>query len=298
MSEGVIKEREFDEIAPKVSSFKRFRRVFLGRGLVVFGFIVILVAIFTAVFANWISPYDPYETNLVDKFIKPSLAHPMGTDYLGRDVLSRIIYGCRTSMIIGVLVIAFSSSVGMSLGLIAAFFGGKVYTIIMRLIDTKMSVPPILLTLTIAALLGGGMRNIIIALGFGMIPPYARMMCGQALSVKEIDYVTASRAMGASNLRIMFGHIAPNCFPPLIVMMTMMIGRAILAEAGLSFLGVGIEPPGAAWGAMVNDGYNYLFTEPLLSFFPGISIMLTVFAFNMVGDGLRDALDPRLRGTL
>jgi ABC-type dipeptide/oligopeptide/nickel transport system permease subunit len=142
------------------------------------------------------------------------------------------------------------------------------------------------------------MRNIIIALGFGMIPPYARMMCGQALSVKEIDYVTASRAMGASNLRIMFGHIAPNCFPPLIVMMTMMIGRAILAEAGLSFLGVGIQPPGAAWGAMVNDGYNHLFTEPLLSFFPGISIMLTVFAFNMVGDGLRDALDPRLRGTL
>lgn len=298
MSESVNTEKKFVEEAPRVSTFKRFSRVFLSRGLVLFGFIVILVLLFTAVFSPWIAPYDPYDTILTDKFIKPGLEHPLGTDYLGRDLLSRIIYGSRTSLIIGLVVIFASSVIGMTLGLLAAFFGGKVYAVIMRAIDTLMSIPPIMLALAIASLLGGGLTNVVIALSIAMIPPYARMMCGQAISVKENDYITASRAIGSSNVRIMFKHIAPNCFPPLIVMMTMMMGRAILAEAGLSFLGVGVEPPAAAWGAMVNDGYNYLFTEPLLSFFPGIAIMLTVFAFNMVGDGLRDALDPRLRGTI
>ena len=156
----------------------------------------------------------------------------------------------------------------------------------------------IFLALTISALLGGGLRNIILALGISLVPRYARLMCGQVLSVKQNDYVTAERAMGASNFRIMVKHIAPNCFPPLIVLMTTMMGMAILAEAGLSFLGVGIKPPGAAWGDMVSEGYRYLLTTPVLSFAPGLSIMLVVFAFNMVGDGLRDAMDPRLRGTI
>ncbi|MBA7667641.1 Glutathione transport system permease protein GsiD [subsurface metagenome] len=168
----------------------------------------------------------------------------------------------------------------------------------MRLVDALMSFPMILLALTIAALLGGGLGNIVIALGIAMIPPYARLMCGMALSIKQNDYVTAARAIGASNQRVMLRHIAPNCFPPLIVQMSMMVGGAILAEAGLSFLGIGINPPGAAWGAMVSEGYRYLLTVPMLSFAPGLAIMLVVFAFNMVGDGLRDALDPRLRGTL
>ena len=147
-------------------------------------------------------------------------------------------------------------------------------------------------------MLGGGLKNIILALGVGMVPRYARLMCGQVLTIKENDYVTAARAMGGSNLRIMLRHVTPNCFPPLIVLMTMMMGMAILAEAGLSFLGVGIKPPGAAWGAMVSEGYRYLLMTPILSFSPGLAIMLVVFAFNMVGDGLRDALDPRLRGAL
>jgi ABC-type dipeptide/oligopeptide/nickel transport system permease subunit len=156
----------------------------------------------------------------------------------------------------------------------------------------------ILLALLIASLLGGGVKNVMLALGIAMLPGYARLMCGQVLSIKENDYILAEHSAGASHLRIMLRHILPNCLPPLLVLLTMQIGAAILAEAGLSFLGVGIEPPAAAWGLMVSDGRMYLLTNPVLSFAPGIAIMLVVFAFNMVGDGLRDALDPRLRGTL
>ena len=150
----------------------------------------------------------------------------------------------------------------------------------------------------IAVTLGGGLKNIIIALGISLMPLYARLTCGLVLSVKENDYVTASRSMGASNLRIMLGHILPNCFPPLIVVLTMQMGMIMLAEAGLSFLGVGIQPPAAAWGAMVSEGYKFLLSNPMLSFAPGLAVMLVVFAFNMLGDGLRDALDPRLRGII
>jgi peptide/nickel transport system permease protein len=156
----------------------------------------------------------------------------------------------------------------------------------------------ILLAMVIAAMLGGGMKNVILALGISLLPVYARLMCGQVLSARENDYVMAERSMGSSNMRIMFQHILPNCLPPLIVQITMMMGMTILAEAGLSFLGIGLEPPTAAWGSMVSDGYQYLLSNPLLSFAPGCSIMLVVFGFNMVGDGLRDALDPKLRGIL
>ena len=298
LEERNIESSDFMELAPRVSGFKRFSRVFFSRGLVTFGLVVIIVLIFAAVFAPWVAPHDPYVTDLKKRFVDFSLEHPLSTDYVGRDVLSRMIYGSRTSLIVGLGAIGLAALVGMTLGLVAAFFGGKVFAIIMRAMDTLMSIPPIMLALAIASLLGGGLKNVVIALAISFIPPYARMMCGQALQIKENDYVTASRSLGAGNLRIMFGHIAPNCFPPLIVMMTMQMGRAIIAEAGLSFLGVGIEPPGAAWGAMVSDGYKYLYSEPMLSFVPGIAIMLIVFSFNMVGDGLRDALDPRLRGAL
>jgi peptide/nickel transport system permease protein len=168
----------------------------------------------------------------------------------------------------------------------------------MRFIDALMTFPMILLALIFASLLGGGLKNVMIALGISLLPGYARIMCGQVLSVKETDYIIAEHALGARNLRVMLRHILPNCFPPMIVLITLQMGAAILAEAGLSFLGIGIEPPGAAWGAMVNDGYHYLITNPILSFAPGMAIMLVVFSFNMVGDGLRDALDPRLRGVI
>jgi peptide/nickel transport system permease protein len=288
----------FTETPPQVSQLKRITKVFFGRWVVIFGLVIILIFLVTAIFAQSLAPYDPYKQNLDEGLQQPGRQHLLGTDALGRDTFSRVIYGTRTSLMVGIIAIGIAASLGMSLGLIAGFFGGITNTIIMRFIDSLMSFPMLILALGIAALLGGGLKNIMIAVGISMMSVYARLMCGQALSIKENDYVMAGRAIGASNLRIMVTHVLPNCFPPLIIMITMQMGGAIMAEASLSFLGIGISPPGAAWGAMVNDGYKYLLSRPMLSFAPGLAIMLVVFAFNIVGDGLRDALDPRLRGTL
>lgn len=298
MSEINTQNTVIQEIAPRVSEFRRFRRVFLSRGLVVFGIVIILVFIILAVFAPLLAPYDPYMPDLETRLSQPSQAHLLGTDSIGRDTLSRIIHGTRTSLMIGLIVVSVAAVIGMSLGMIAGYMGGWLYTIIMRSVDVLMTFPMILLALVIAAMLGEGIRNVIIALTVGLIPVYARLMCGQVLTLKENEYVTAEKSIGATNLRIMIRHLIPNALPTLIVVMTMMLGTTVLAEAGLSFLGIGIEPPTPAWGSMVNDGREYLLTQPILSFAPGLAIMLLVFAFNMVGDGLRDALDPRLRGLL
>jgi ABC-type dipeptide/oligopeptide/nickel transport system permease subunit len=197
---------------------------------------------------------------------------------------------------VGGTAVGLAALIGMAFGLVAGYFGGLVYTIIMRVIDMLMTFPGLVFALVLASLFGGGIHNVIIAVGISMASLYGRLMCGQVLTVKQNEYILAVHSLGASDLRIMLSHIIPNCLPPLIVLITLNIGAAILAEAGLSFLGVGIKPPGAAWGAMVSDGYMYLVTRPLLSVAPGLAIMLLVFAFNMAGDGLRDALDPRLRG--
>ena len=199
---------------------------------------------------------------------------------------------------VGFTTVAFAAVAGIILGLTAGYFGGIINMIIMRIMDLLLSFPMIILALFIAALLGGGIQNVIIALGIGALPGYARVMHGLTLSIRENDYILAERAMGSSNLRSMFSHILPNTLPPMIVLITLQLGTIILAEAGLSYLGIGIKPPGAAWGAMVNEGYRYLLTNMWLSVAPGLAIMLVVFAFNLVGDGLRDALDPRLRGLL
>jgi peptide/nickel transport system permease protein len=289
---------EFGATDRRFSEFRRFWKAFLGRRFVGFGLIVILLLIITAVFAPLLAPYNPYKTDVGHQLAQSSREHLLGTDALGRDTLSRIIYGSRISLMVGIVVVLIAASIGITLGLIAGYGGGITNAIIMRLMDSMMAIPLILLALVIAALLGGGMKNIMIALGIGLIPGYARLMCGQVLSVKENDYIIAARSIGAGNLRIMVVHVLKNCFPPLIVFMTLMLGMAILAEAGLSFLGMGIEAPEAAWGSMVSDGYRYLLSNPILSIAPGVAIMVVVFAFNLVGDGLRDALDPRLRGRL
>jgi ABC-type dipeptide/oligopeptide/nickel transport system permease subunit len=290
--------QEFLENPVRVSGWRRIWRVFLGRKVVMFGIIIILATIITAIFAPLLAPYDPNALDLDNTLVGPTSTHLLGTDAIGRDTLSRIIFGSRTALLVGIIAIGVAAVLGMTLGLLAGYFGGIINAIIMRFTDALMSFPMILLALAIAALLGGGLRNIVIALGISLMSGYTRLMCGQVLSVKENDYVMAGKSLGASNLRMLLRHILPNCFPPLIVLITMMMGGAILAEAGLSFLGVGVEPPMAAWGGMVSDGYNYLVRNPILSFAPGLAIMLIVFSFNMLGDGLRDALDPRLRGTL
>jgi len=289
---------DFLEAPPRVSEWRRFRRVFLARGVVVFGLVVLVLLFITAIFAPFLAPYDPYLPGQAPSLAQPSLEHPLGTDLLGRDTLSRLIYGSRTALEVGFISVAVASLFGVVLGILAGYFKGAVNIIIMRAMDALLCFPMILLALVVASVLGGGIQNVIIALSIATIPGYARVTCALTLSLKENDYVLAQRSMGSSDIRTMLRHILPNAFPPLIVLLTMQLGNLILAEAALSFLGIGIAPPGAAWGGMVNDGYKYLRTNPVLSFAPCIAIMLVVFAFNMVGDGLRDALDPRLRGLL
>ncbi|MBI5033328.1 MAG: ABC transporter permease [Chloroflexi bacterium] len=286
------------EMPPRSSTLRRFLGVFFSRKVVVFGAGIMFLLIVVASLAEFISPYDPYAQNLRESLQQPSAAHWLGTDPLGRDILSRIIYGTRTSLAVGLVSVGIAALIGMSLGLLAGYFGGLLDTLIMRFVDALLAIPGLMLALALGVALGGGLTNVMISLGISLIPTYARLMRGQVLTVKQADYITASDAIGASDLRIMLVHVFPNCLSPLIVLITMNLGLAILSEAALSFLGLGIKPPGAAWGAMVNDGYRYLSTNPLLSFAPGFCVMLVVLAFNFVGDGLRDALDPRLRGTL
>ncbi len=262
------------------------------------GTIITILVIIVAIFAPWLAPQNPYDQNLIAVRQQPSSAHLLGTDELGRDVLSRIIVGTRISIIVGLVAVCIAGVIGMALGLMAGYFGGWTNTIIMRFIDALLAIPPLILILAIATLLGGGLRNVLISIGIGMMPTYCRLMCGQILSIRESDYITAARSVGASDLRIMGRHLLPNSFPPLLVLLTTNLGTAILLEASLSFLGIGIPQPTPTWGGMVNEGYSLLQYNPILSCAPGLVILLVVVSINMVGDGLRDALDPRLRGIL
>jgi peptide/nickel transport system permease protein len=298
MSVKSISLIDFSDTPPKVGEFRRIVRICIRRRISLIGFIIILANILTAIFAPLLAPYDPYLQDLPNALLKPNLEHMLGTDSLGRDTLSRVIYGSRISLLVGIVAVGIAAIIGMTLGLVAGYFGGMIYTTIMRFIDILMTFPLLVFALVLAALFGGGLTNVMFAVGIALSSLYTRLMCGQVLTVKANEYILAAKSLGAKNTRIMLSHILPNCFPPLIVLITLNIGAAILSEAGLSFLGLGIEAPTAAWGAMVNDGYKYLLSNPFLSFAPGLAIMLLVFAFNMAGDGLRDALDPRLRGTL
>jgi peptide/nickel transport system permease protein len=298
MAEIVTTEGKFVEAPPRISEWRRIWRIFFQRKIVIFGLVILFLLVFTAIFANVLAPYDPYRGNMYDWLQQPSAKYLLGTDTLGRDTLSRLIYGTRIALLVGFVTTGVAAAAGTTLGLMAGYIGGLTNMIIMRAMDALMCFPMLILALLIAAVLGGGILNVIIALAIASLPGYARVMHGLSLSVRENDYIMAERAMGSSNIRTMLAHILPNALPPMIVMITLQLGGIILAEAGLSFLGIGIKPPGAAWGAMVNEGYKYLQTNPVLSFAPGLAIMLVVFAFNMVGDGLRDALDPRLRGII
>ena len=298
MAQHTIDLLDFSESKGRVSEWKRFRRTFLAKAAVMVGLVVLLIFFLTAIFAAQLAPYDPYTPVSADSLAQPSARHWLGCDLLGRDTLSRIIYGSRTAIEVGFISVAVGSIIGILLGVIAGYSRGFLSAFIMRSMDALMCFPMLVLSLVIASLLGNGIQNVIIALSIATIPGYARVTNGVTLSIRENDYILAQKSMGSGDWRIMLAHILPNAFPPLIVIVTMQLGNLILAEAGLSFLGIGIAPPGAAWGSMINDGRNYLLTNPMLSFAPGLAIMLVVFAFNIVGDGLRDALDPRLRGLL
>ncbi|MCX7912077.1 MAG: ABC transporter permease [Dehalococcoidales bacterium] len=283
-------------VPPHHSEWKRIGRVFLRRPISLIGLIIVAILVIMAIFAPWIAPYDPLKTNPLNKFAPISSEHWLGTDQLGRDVFSRIVYGARTSLTVGIIAVATGGVIGMAMGLAAAYFGGWVSAIIMRFTDAIMALPGLILILLISGLVGGGIPIVTFALAFGSIPGNCRMMYGQALSIKQRDYVMAARAMGMSSSRVMLTQIFPNAFAPLLVGMTMALGTVVLAEAGLSYLGIGITPPTPSWGVMVNDGQKFLMTDPKLSLIPGAAIMIMVFGFNMAGDGLRDAIDPTLRG--
>lgn len=276
----------------------RIVKVLLARKSVVVCLAILAILIVCAIFAPIVTAYDPYKQDLINMLQKPSLAHPLGTDSMGRDVLTRIIYGGRVSFTVGLVSVVIAGSLGMIFGLLAGMSGGLVDAVIMRVMDAMMSVPMIIMALFLGSILGKGLFNICLAIGISMIPSYARVTRGQVLTVREMDYITAGTLCGASKFKNTISHIFPNCVSSNIVLMTMNLGNAILNEAALSFLGMGINPPTASWGSMVNDGYKYMSSTPTLAIAPGIFIMGVVLCFNMVGDALRDALDPKLRGTL
>jgi peptide/nickel transport system permease protein len=286
------------KIPPKYSEGRRILRVFFGRKLAIIGLAFIILMTLAAVLAPFVAPYSPDAANVAERFQGASWRHLLGTDSIGRDIFTRILYGARTSLTVGIGAVGMSMIIGQLLGLIAGYFGGLVYNVILRLIDALMSIPTILLAMILASVLGGGVKNVIIALGVGMISGHCRMMCSLVLSVKQNDYVLAGRVVGMSDSRIMLSEILPNVISQLIVTVTITLGAVILSEAALSYLGIGVPITVPSWGGMVNDGQKYLLSNPIIAFAPGVAIMLTVFGFNMVGDGLRDALDPRLRGVI
>jgi peptide/nickel transport system permease protein len=268
---------------------------FLHKPGAVFGALVIIAFILLAIFAPIISPMDPIEISQ-DRRAAPSAEHLLGTDELGRDILSRIIYGARISLRVGLVAISIALTIGAFLGVIAGYVGGWVDAIIMRLTDIMLAFPGILLAIAIVAILGPSLFNVMIAVGIESIPAYVRTARASTLSIKEMEYVMGARAMGASTGRVIFRYIFPNIAAPLIVLATVGVAGSILAAAGLSFLGLGAQPPTPEWGAMLSNARNFLRDAWWMSTFPGISIMLVVLALNMFGDGLRDVLDPRGRG--
>ena len=256
--------------------------------------LLVLVAVVTAV-APSILPYDPYKQNLSESFNAPSAAHWFGTDQQGRDILSRILVGTQISLTVGLLAVSISLAIGVTLGAVAGYKGGAVDTVIMRVMDMMLAIPSILLAIAFMAALGRGIDKAVVAIGLVSIPEYARIVRSQILSVKSNDYVAAARVIGDSDAVIIFRHVLPNVLPSIIVRATLGISGAILDCAALGFLGLGVQPPAAEWGDMLGRGRNYIFTAPWAMIFPGLAITVTVLAFNLLGDGIRDALDPKSR---
>jgi peptide/nickel transport system permease protein len=259
-----------------------------------FGLTVATIVLLVAVGADVIAPYNPNQPQSAGVLTAPSHAHLLGTDQLGRDVLSRIIYGARTSVQAGVVSVGFALIVGVFIGLLAGYYGGWTDDALMLLVDALWSFPTLVLALAIAASLGPGLTNAMLAIGIVFTPIFARLVRGQTLSVRERDFVVAARAIGAGPARIMLRHIWPSVTAPIIVQASLLVASAIVVEAALSFLGLGVEPPTSSWGSMLKGGYQYMQQAIWLSVVPGVAIFITVLAFNLLGDGLRRALDPRL----
>jgi peptide/nickel transport system permease protein len=276
---------------PWTNAWRRFVHSRTG----VAGAIVLLIVVGTALLAGKISPYSPTRQDFRVERQPPGVQHLMGTDEFGRDVLSRVIWGAQTSLEAGAVAASIALLIGLGLGMLAAFYGGRADNLIMRLMDILLAFPYILLAIAVVAILGPGLLNAMIAIAIVYIPHYARVVRGSVLSVRSRDYVDAARALGAPDDRIMLHHVLPNTLAPVIVTTTLIVGSAIIDTAGLSFLGLGTQPPTPDWGNMLAGGRSYVIDSPWIATFPGLAILVTVLAFNLLGDALRDAFDPRLR---
>jgi ABC-type dipeptide/oligopeptide/nickel transport system permease subunit len=259
-------------------------------GLAVLGGFIIAATI-----APFVLPYDPAAVDFEKVLQRPSAVHLFGTDQLGRDLLTRVTYGARVSFLIGILAVGFSAMIGVPIGLVSGYRGGTVDLAAQRVVDLMLAFPGFLLALTLIAVLGVGVTNVVVSVGLATAPVYVRLVRGVALSVKSQVYIEAARAIGVPESRIIRRHVLPNCLPPVIVQSTLQLGAAILTAAGLGFLGLGVKPPTPEWGTMLGEGQTYLFSSWYIATFPGVAIFLSVMAFNLLGDGLRDALDPRMK---
>lgn len=283
------------DIEPAESRWRSMWNLLSANKAAMTGLVIILLLVLVALLSRFIMPYDPYVGKLSDSLQPPSSAHLLGTDEQGRDILSRIIDGTRISLRVGISAVAIALTIGILLGSLAAYYGKAVDLVIMRVMDIMLAFPSLLLALAFMAALGRGIDKAIIAIGIVTIPEYARIVCGCILSVKENEYVQAARVIGNHDLVIIFRHILPNVLSPIIVRATLGVSTAILETSALGFLGLGVQPPYAEWGSMLGSGRNCIFSAPHIVLFPGLAITLTVLAFNLLGDGLRDALDPKLR---
>uniref|UniRef100_A0A7J3TFZ6 ABC transporter permease n=2 Tax=cellular organisms TaxID=131567 RepID=A0A7J3TFZ6_9EURY len=289
----IILFKNFNEIAE--CWFRQRTKHFSKQKTLVIGLIMIFGLIFMAIFAPYITPYDPVEVNLRNNLLPPSWEHPFGTDNLGRDVFTRVIYATRIDLLAGFLVVGISMTIGLLIGIIAGYYSGKMDKILVGMIDTFLALPDIILALVIVSSLGPGIYNAIVSLSlFGWVK-YARVSRSLTLSVKEKEFIEAIKAIGASDFYIITRHIVPNIIAPILTLAALHIGHAILSLAALGFLGLGVQPPMPEWGAMLNEGRAFLRVGWWLSVFPGLMIMTTVLAFNLLSDGLRDIFDPRVR---
>jgi ABC-type dipeptide/oligopeptide/nickel transport system permease subunit len=259
------------------------------------GAAILLAFVAATVLAPVLLPHDPDEADFDRVLQRPSAAHPLGTDQLGRDLLTRVIYGARVSFLIGILAVSLSACIGVPVGVISGYHGGTVDIAVQRVVDLMLAFPGFLLALTLISILGVGVLNVVVSVGLATAPIYVRLVRGVALSIASQVYIEAARAVGVPEGRILRRHVLPNCLPPVIVQSTLQLGAAILTAAGLGFLGLGVKPPTPEWGTMLGEGQTYLFSSWYIATFPGAAIFLTVMAFNLLGDGLRDALDPRMK---
>ncbi|EKB55338.1 MULTISPECIES: nickel transporter permease [Facklamia] len=263
--------------------------------LAMMGLVIIIVLVLVAIFADVIAPYGFADQNLANQYQTPNAQHWFGTDELGRDIFSRVVYGSRVSLRVGFISVSISMIIGVAIGAVTGYYGGRVDNSLMRLIDVVQALPDTLLAIAIMAALGPGLTNLMIAVGIAAIPGYARLVRSSVLSLKDQEFVEAARANGSSDYRIILKHIIPNCMAPIIVQATLGVAYAIINAAGLSFIGLGLEPPTPEWGAMLSGGRAYIRDFPHMTLFPGLAIVITILALNLLGDGLRDALDPKLK---